>query len=132
MLWCAIATISSYKVITKITYRGLPDAVLEALANKYDSDEGFEVLEQDDHISGKENDYENSEANNVSKSDDALPSSSRDANVTETETTNTNGGSQEENPYLSNITLIKDVLNGESSPSQISETVTEDYPEDRG
>ncbi|KAF5280638.1 hypothetical protein FQA39_LY05286 [Lamprigera yunnana] len=66
--WCILVVecISSFLrcqqlvfIITKIMSRCLPVAVLEALANTYDSDEDFEVLEQDHHISGKENHYEN-------------------------------------------------------------------------
>ncbi|KAF5279983.1 hypothetical protein FQA39_LY05364 [Lamprigera yunnana] len=52
--------------ITKVMYRSLPDAALEALANMSHSDEDFEVSVQDIHISGEENDYKTSdfEANN--------------------------------------------------------------------
>ncbi|KAF5283039.1 hypothetical protein FQA39_LY04910 [Lamprigera yunnana] len=42
-----------------MVFCGLPDAALEALANMSDLDKDFDVSEQDDHISGEENDYEN-------------------------------------------------------------------------
>ncbi|KAF5285970.1 hypothetical protein FQA39_LY16481 [Lamprigera yunnana] len=47
---------------SKIMSCGLPDAGIEALDNMSDSHKDFEVSEQDDHISGNENDYNNSDS----------------------------------------------------------------------
>ncbi|KAF5280604.1 hypothetical protein FQA39_LY05252 [Lamprigera yunnana] len=55
-------TTAELQVITKIMSRDLPDAAIEALPHMSDSDEDFEVLEQNDHTIGKENHYENSDS----------------------------------------------------------------------
>ncbi|KAF5299774.1 hypothetical protein FQA39_LY11444 [Lamprigera yunnana] len=58
------------EVITKIMYRGLPDAAPKALANMSDSYEDFEASKQDDDINGEDTDYKISDFQ--ADSDDAV------------------------------------------------------------